>query len=93
MDNLPLGRINWSFENLNLQISSCLLTTANLIIWENYSNENYWIAYEGINVSIDDTSLGYLRAENISQITDRNSNITGRNAESNSSFFFFGIPI
>ena len=37
-------------------------------------------------MSIDDTSLGYLRADNISQITIRNSNITGRTAESDSSF-------
>ena len=81
-----MGRINWSFENLNVQISSCLLATANLTISKNFSNENYSIAYKGINVSIDDTSLGYLRADNVSQITIRNSNITDRDVVSNSSF-------
>ena len=38
-------------------------------------------------MSIDNTSLVYLRADDISQIAIRKSNITGRTAESNSSFF------
>ena len=86
--NLSLGRINWSFQNLNLQISSCLLATANLTVCENLSNVNYSNAHE-VNVLIDDSTLGYLRADNISQIRIRNSNIIGRDAERNSSLFDF----
>ena len=88
MYNLSLGGINWSFQNLNLQISSCLLATANLTVCENLSNENYSNAFE-VNVFIDDSTLGYLRADNTSQIRIRNSDIIGREAERNSSLFVF----
>ena len=87
MENLSLGRLNWSFKNLNLQISRCLLPTANLIINEKFSNENYSNAYGALNVAIDDSSLGYLRADNVSQIRIRNSDISGRHTERDSSFF------
>ena len=40
MHNLSLKSIDWSFENLNLKISSCFLATAHLNIYENSSNES-----------------------------------------------------
>ena len=86
MENLSLGNINWSFENLSLQISKCSFAAANLTVCENLSNENYSNAFEGINIFIADSTLGYLRAYNVSQIRIRNSNITGRDADRNSSF-------
>ena len=86
MDNLFLKSIDWTFENINLQVATCSLATANLKIYQTLSKESYPHYYEGINVSIDDSSLCYLRANDVAQITIRNSYINGRNAVS-SSFF------
>ena len=87
MHNLSLKSIDWSFENLNLKISSCFLATAHLNIYENSSNEIHSKIYEGLKITIDGSSLGYFRAENVSHIIIRKSSITGRNTESDSSFF------
>ena len=87
MYNLSCKRIGWSFENLNLQIASCLLALAHLSIYQNkLSNESHSDSYDGINVSINDSSLCFLTACNVSQIVIRNSYISGRYAESSSSF-------
>ena len=87
MHNLSLKSTDWSFESLNLRISGCFLATAHLKIFENLSNGNHSETYEGINAAIDDSSLGYLKTENVSHITISNSNITGRNTVSSCSFF------
>ena len=86
LDNLSLKNVDWSFENINLHISSCLLSSAHLKIYKNLWNESNSNFHEDLYVSINDSSLGYLRADNISQVKIQNSCITGRNALS-SSFF------
>ena len=86
MHNLPFKSIDWSFENINLQIFSCSLATASLTIYQTLSNESYSHYYEGPNVSINNSSLYYLRAYNVAQITVGNSYIIARKAIS-SSFF------
>ena len=58
-----------------------------LNIYDNLSNESDSDFYDGLKVTIDDSRLGYMRAQNISQIIIRNSNITGRKEEGSSSFF------
>ena len=85
MHNLSLKRIHWSFENLNLGISSCFLATGFLNIHDNFSSDSDF--NDGLKVAIDDSRLGYMRAQNVSQIIIRNSNITGRKEEGSSSFF------
>ena len=87
MHNLFLKSINWSFENLNLRISSCFLATAHLNIYQNLSNEILSESNEGLTATIDGSSLGFLKAENVSHILITKSNITGRNTEGSSSFF------
>ena len=87
MHILSLKSIDWSFENINLKISSCFLITAHLNIYENLSNKILSKNNEGLKAIIDGSSLGYLKAENVSLILIRNSNITERNMESNSSSF------
>ena len=86
LDNLSFKNVDWSFENINLHISSCLLGSAHLKIYKNSWNESNSNFHQNLYVFINDSSLGYLRAENVSQIKIQNSCITGRNALS-SSFF------
>ena len=87
MHNLSLKRIHWSFESLNLLISNCSLATGYLNIHDHFSSESDSDFYDSLKVTIDDSSLGYMRTRNVSQIIIKNSNITGRNEESSSSFF------
>ena len=78
MDTLSLKNRYWSFENINLQISSCSLADVHLNISQNFRNESYSDSGKGIKVFIDRSNLGYLRTENVSQVRIRNSYITGR---------------
>ena len=87
MDNLPLKSVYWSFENINLQISSCLLGLTHLKIYKNLSNEDHFDFQENFYVIINESSLGHLRAHGISQIIIRNSFINGRHSANSSSFF------
>ena len=87
MHNLSLKRIYWSFESLNLLISNCSLATGYLNIHDNFSSVSDSDFHDGLKVAIDDSSLGYMRAQNVSQIIIKNSNITGRKEEGSSSFF------
>ena len=86
LDNLSLKNVDWSFENINLHISSCLLSSAHLKIYKNLWNESKSDFHRDLYVSINESILGYLRAENVSRIRIRNSYISGRNAH-DSSFF------
>ena len=87
LDNLFLKSVDWLFENINVQISSCLLGSAHLKIYKNLSNQSHAGFYEDLYVSINDSSLGTLRADSVSQIIIRNSYINGRYTESSSSLF------
>ena len=87
MDHLFLKSVHWSFEDINLQISSCLFGSAHLKIYKNLFNESHAGFYEDLYVSINDSSLGNLRADSVSKMLIRNSYINGRYTESSSSFF------
>ena len=87
MDNLFLKSVDWSFENINLQISSCLLGSAHLTFYKNLFNGSHAGFHKDLYVSINDSSLGTLRADNVSKIIIRNSCIKRRYTESSSSFF------
>ena len=87
MDNLFLKSVDWSFENINLQISSCLLGSAHLMFYKNLFNGSHAGFHKDLYACINDSSLGNLRADNVSKIIIRNSYIKRRCTESSSSFF------
>ena len=67
MDNLFLKSVHWSFEDINLQISSCYLGSAHLKIYKNLFNGSHAGFHEDLYVSINDSSLGNLRADSVSK--------------------------